>query len=221
MTGTGGPDRRGRHSTTEYGAAGEPESGRYEVRAFEPRAVDALAPGYESPRYEPSRYEPTRFATPVRPATAAAARRADLPRHSLEAAERATSGIRRSGLRDRYAGETGPVGEPLWWGAGDGHAATARPLSARHSGDDRSRPADPTPQHFSDTEHPSAPLPPRPAGVWDRLSPRQDGPVDDETVASSRVPASPHDHGDATDAHALDAHWDDHDHEDRRPRGHR
>ena len=103
------------------------------------------------------------------------------------------------------------MGEPLWWGAGDGHAATARPLAARHSGDDRSRPADPTPQHFSDTEHPSAPLPPRPAGVWDRLSPRQDGPVDDETVASSRVPAAPHDHGDATDAHALDAHWDDHD----------
>ena len=218
MTGTGGPDRRGRHSTTEYGTAGAPESGRYEVRAFTPSAIDAIAPGYESPRYEPSRYEPTRFAAPVRPATAAAARRADLPRHSLEAAERATSGIRRSGLSERYADETGPVAEPAWWGAGDAFGAgSARPLSARHSGDDRSRPADPTPhrssatEHVSDTQHPSAPLPPRPAGVWDRLSPRQDGPVDDETVASSRVPGLPDDHGDATDSHALDAHWDDHD----------
>ena len=121
MTGTGGPERRGRHSTTQYGPAGAPESGRHEVRAFEPREIDAFAPGYESPRYEPSRYEPTRFSTPVRPATAAAARRAELPRHSLEAAERATSGIRRSGLSHRYAEETGPVGEPLWREIGRAH----------------------------------------------------------------------------------------------------
>ncbi len=224
MTGTGGSDRRGRHSPTDYGTAGAPESGAYEVPAFEPRSVDAFAPGHESPRYEPSRYEPTRFATPARPATAAAARRPELPRHSLEAAERATSGIRRSGLIDRYPDATGPVAEPAWWGAGDGsRSGSARPLSARHSSEDRPRPGDPAPRHFSDTEHPSAPLPPRPAGVWERLSPRVDGrPDDDETVASSLVPGTADDHDDATDAHAFDAHpldahaldsgpWEDHD----------
>lgn len=193
MNGTGGPDRRGRHSTTGYGAAGAPDPGPYEVRAAEPRAIDAFAPGYEAPRYEASRYEPARFAAAARPA-----------RHSLEAAERATSGIPRSGLMDRYPDQTGPVAEPAWWGdvpaTATARPPSARPLSARHSGDDRSRPAEPTPPHFSDTEHPSAPLPPRPAGVWDRLSPRQDGPADDvETVASSRVAGPP------------DEHWDDHD----------
>jgi UPF0755 protein len=209
VTGTGGPDRRGRHSSTGYGAAGAPHPDPYGVRAFEPREIDAFAPGHETPRYEPSRYEPSRFAPPApRPATAAAARRVELPRHSLEAAERATTGIRRSGLIDRFPDETGPVAEPTWWGAGEFSAPPGRSLTARHSGDDRAHPAEPTPQHFSDTDHPSAPLPPRPAGVWDRLGPRSDGPTDDaETVASSRVPGSPGDHPadleDATDAHDL------------------
>ena len=120
-----------------------------------------------------------------------AARRAELPRHSIEAAERVTAGFRPSGVLDRYPDETGPLVEPEWWahGCSDG---PGEPLVARHSSDDRSRSIDPTPQRFSDTEHPSAPLPPRPAGVWDRLQPRQDGPPTTTRPSPARwCPAGP------------------------------
>jgi UPF0755 protein len=183
--------------------------------AFDPRSFNAAAPGHDAPRYEPSRYEPARFAVPAPRVQPAHARAAAPPRHSFEAAERATGGLHRSGLLDRYADETGPLVEPEWWshGCGDAPVETMR---ARHSGEDRPRPADPAPVHRPDTEHPSAPLPPRPAGVWDRLQPRHAAPADDaETVASPLLPGPPaSDDADATDAHALDpAAWDDHDHD--------
>ena len=73
-----------------------------------------------------------------------AARRAEVPRHSIEAAERVTAGFRPSGVMDRYADETGPLVEPEWWADGCSDAP-GEPLVARHSGDDRSRSADPTP----------------------------------------------------------------------------
>lgn len=75
---------------------------------------------------------------------------------------------------------TGPLPEPEWrsYGSTD-HPDHPR---ARHaSGDDESeRPAD-----EPGGRHPSAPLPPLPAGVWDRLRPRTDDPAgdDDATVA--------------------------------------
>ena len=51
--------------------------------------------------------------------------------------------------------------------------------------------------------------------MWDRLTPRQDGPVDDDaTIASPLCPAGPASGtSDVTDAHEPDpAAWDDHDH---------
>jgi UPF0755 protein len=166
---TGGPDRRGRHSSADDGAAGA-----FGSRPFDPRAYEAGAPGHEAPRYEPSRYEPSRFAVPPR-IERPAPRRAELPRHSFEGAEHPTGAFQRSRVLDRYPDETGPLVEPMM---------------ARHSGDDR-----PAPQHFSDTEHPSAPLPPRPAGVWDKLQARQHGSTDDSaTVASPLFPGDAPEH---------------------------
>lgn len=220
MSATGGPDRRGRHSSADDGAAGAFHPRAYEAMAFDPRSFEAgarrdMAPGHEAPRYEPSRYEPNRFAVPQPRIQPVSTSRADLPRHSFEAAERPTGGLRPSRVLDRFPDETGPLVEPEWWAHGCSDAPAGQ-LSARHGRDDR--PADQPPQHFSDTEHPSAPLPPRPAGVWDRLHPRQDVPADDETIASPLLPG-PHagrhaeDSDDVTDAHDLDpAMWDDHDH---------
>ncbi|TFV66813.1 UNVERIFIED_ORG: endolytic transglycosylase MltG [Bacillus sp. AZ43] len=128
-------------------------------------------------------------------------------------------------ILDRSADQTGPLVEPEWWSYGSSDHPD-HPLSARHGspdgGDDLPR------------THPSAPLPPLPTGVWDRLHPREDTPGDDaQTVAQPLVPgagpldtgrhsgqtAAPvsgsgsDDHDDLTDAHARvpeDGHdWDD------------
>jgi uncharacterized YceG family protein len=95
-----------------------------------------------------------------------------------DAADRETGGFRRvSGTLE----ETGPIVEPDWWAYGSSDHPD-HPMSAR--------PSDDAPQH------PSAPLPPLPTGVWDRLHPRQGDPADDaETVAQPLVP------GPALDSH--------------------
>jgi UPF0755 protein len=198
---TGGPERRGRHSSAGDGAAGA-----FGPSSFDTRSFEAAAPGHEAPRYEPSRYEPSRFAVPPR-VERPARHRTELPRHSFEAAERSTGAFPRSGVMDRFPDETGPLVEPEWWAHNAGDTGYP-PIQARHSGEDRS-----APEHVSDTEHPSAPLPPRPAGVWEKLHARQDGAPDDSaTVASPLFPGSPADRDeDLSDAHDLEpAVWQDH-----------
>ncbi|RBY85681.1 endolytic transglycosylase MltG [Blastococcus sp. TF02A-30] len=84
-----------------------------------------------------------------------------------------------SGLVDHRYDQTGPLAEPAWWSYGSSdHPDYPR---ARHGADEE--PAGTG--HLPDTQHPSAPLPPlppRPAGVWDRLHARP-GEDDDATVA--------------------------------------
>ncbi|MGY1723744.1 endolytic transglycosylase MltG [Blastococcus sp. SYSU DS0533] len=81
-----------------------------------------------------------------------------------------------AGLVDRSGDETGPMGTPGGWSsAGDA-------LAARHGDDDG-----------SGRQHPSAPLPPLPAGAWHRLRPREDDADDDATVAAPRL-SGPRDH---------------------------
>jgi UPF0755 protein len=139
---------------------------------------------------------------------------------------------------DRFSDETGPLVEPGWWSYGSSDHPD-HPLSARHSGEDRpgswdARPSGDLPGETPrENYHPSAPLPPLPAGVWDRLRPRdtadgarggrRGGDLDDfdedsATVAHPRPAAEPPavasrhsaDH-EATDAHRLDPHgWEDH-----------
>jgi UPF0755 protein len=155
---------RGRHSSRDG------------LPPFEPPTSEIPAPGipaYGVPRYEPGRYDPPSW-------------NSDLPAPPFAGPDPGTGGIRRApGLLDRHADETGPLVEPEWWSYGssdDPHY----PLTARHSDD---RPDDAGwDTGYTDTEapaqqHPSAPLPPRPPGVWDRLRPREDDHDDDETVA--------------------------------------
>ena len=138
-----------------------------------------------------------------------------LPRHPFglpfAGSDRATGGIRRvSGLLDRFP-ETGPVSEPVW----SPHRSSDGPIypSARHGGDDRPASGG---WESGPGEHPSAPLPPRPPGVWDRLRPREDEHGDAETVAHPAVSASGHlGPRDEPDEHAgqyrAAAHGDDQD----------
>lgn len=91
---------------------------------------------------------------------------------------------------------TGPLPEPEWWSYGSiDHPDHPR---ARHAGgdDEPARPAD-----GPGTQHPSAPLPPLPSGVWDRLQPRTDGPADDDATVAHRYDP-------AVDRDALAPHHD-------------
>ena len=135
--------------------------------------------------------------------------------------DRSTGGSRRvSRLLDRYPAETGPIVEPDWWSYGSSDDPSYPPR-ARH-GDDR--PYGAGAWGTGPGEHPSAPLPPRPAGVWDRLRPRDEVLDDDsQTVAHPALPAyvgsGPRDNGADgpidrdeadTDAHAIDPRaWED------------
>ncbi|SEL41012.1 UPF0755 protein [Blastococcus sp. DSM 46786] len=83
-----------------------------------------------------------------------------------------------AGLVDRSGDETGPMGAPGGWSSADS------PLTSRHGDRD---------DHGFDRQHPSAPLPPLPAGAWDRLRPREDAVDDDATVAAPRLSAGPDD----------------------------
>lgn len=216
MTDGGVP--RGRHSSHDGGLPG------FGVPTSQIPA--SRIPGYGVPRYEPGRYDPPSW-------------NSDLPAPPFVGPDRATGGIRRvSGLLDRDAGETGPVVEPEWWSYGssdDPHY----PLQARHGGDDRTGDGGWNTSYSDDGEgaaqrHPSAPLPPRPAGVWDRLRPREDDDYDDdETVAQPTLGGAPLDRSarggqtfgpvgvhrsdddDSTDAHPVDPdaadprHWEE------------
>jgi UPF0755 protein len=179
-------------------------------------------PGYGVPRYEPARYDPPSWSS-------------DLPAPPFAGPDGATGGIRRtSGLLDRSYDETGPLVEPEWWAYGssdDPHY----PAAARHGGPDRPGvpEADADDDYaggYGDYEeyddgpaqgHPSAPLPPRPAGVWDRLRPRDEPSDDAQTVAHPTLGSSPVDSpprrgqtsgsvgghradDDSTDAHPVD-----------------
>lgn len=121
--------------------------------------------GFGVPRYEPSRYEVPPYVT-----------------GGFAPVGRETSGAPRPAPRvlDRYDDATGPLVEPDWWSYGSSDHPD-HPLSARHGGEDLP------------SSHPSAPLPPRPQGVWDKLHSRQDvaDGDDDRTVAQPLLPGAP------------------------------
>jgi uncharacterized YceG family protein len=197
---SGGP-RRGRHSSPDG--------------AFRPGfgMSNPDIPGYGVPRYEPARYEPPSWG-------------ADLPPHPLTPPERrseqATGGHRRvSGVLDRHPEETGPVVEPDWWAYGSSDDPR-HSLAARHGRGDRPDLAGwDAGDDGAAQQHPSAPLPPRPPGVWDRLHPRQDVPAEEaQTVAQPLVAGSPLDkaaRGDHTPGPVGGSHSDDDDSTDAHP----
>ena len=100
-----------------------------------------------------------------------------------------------SGLLDRDYDETGPLVEPEWWAYGssdDPRPPAARPAQRRrrprrHAGSDGTAT---TVRRAA--AHPSAPLPPRPAGRVGPAAPPRGRPVDDaETVAQPAVGGAP------------------------------
>lgn len=106
--------------------------------------------------------------------------------------------------------ETGPVTEPEWWS----YPTTdhrQHPLTARHGSEGpsgRGWGSDSDDERAS--RHPSAPLPPMPSGVWDRLPSRRGVPRDDAaTVAQPILPAAPRAGDEREPAEArTDDEWD-------------
>jgi UPF0755 protein len=129
--------------------------------------------GFGVPRYEPSRYEVPPYVTGgSRPVGREPGPAGQTPR-----------------VLDRYDDVTGRLTEPDWWS----DDSSDRPQGARRSGAGRNHPggwgdgADDLPP-----SHPSAPLPPRPQGAWEKLRPRQDTAGDDaQTVAAPLLPGGP------------------------------
>jgi uncharacterized YceG family protein len=118
------------------------------------------------------------------------------------------------GLLARQDDRTGPLPEPAWWSYG----STDHPdhPSARHAGGDGDpgRPENDRPR--PDTQHPSAPLPPMPSGVWDRLQPRTTGPVDDDATVAHPIGSGPDAFADHDGGYDHDDHGhDDHGHDDQ------
>ena len=111
--------------------------------------------------------------------------------------------------------------EPEWWSyATSDHPQ--HPLTARHSNEPPGRAGwgSGSDDDLAGSRHPSAPLPPMPSGVWDRLQSRHAAPDDSATVAQPAVPGGPPagDQWDAagdppdddTEAHAADPRaWED------------
>jgi UPF0755 protein len=156
-------------------------------------------PGFEAPRYEPARYDPRNFGLP--------------PTRVHGTGAPVAGGSRRSGLLDRSADATGPVVEPEWWTHGCSDAPETAPrLAARHGEDRHTGSSGPG---TGPAQHPSAPLPPMPAGAWGRLAARSGADGDDDaTVAQPAVaggPPSPEAGADdRTDAHEpAPAAWDE------------
>jgi uncharacterized YceG family protein len=161
VTDVGGP-RHGRHASPE----GPFPSGS------DPYRVEGL--GFGTPRYEPSRYEVPPYVT------------GGLPHVGPTAGTRASRPAPR--VLDRADDQTGPLVEPAWWSFGSGDHPDHL-LSAGHSADRGQGPTGGGDDEWPQT-HPSAPLPPRPPGVWERLEPRQDAGDDAPTVAQPRLPGA-------------------------------
>jgi uncharacterized YceG family protein len=154
----GGPRQRGRHSSSDDGSAGVPDphwAPRREFGPATPYGIPSQAGGHPTDGFRVPAYLPS-------------------------PAGRGTGGFRPvSGVLDRFGERTGPVAEPEWWSYGSTDHPS-HPLSARHRGIDDPGPGawdtDPGRQQPGNTPreqyHPSAPLPPLPSGVWDRLRPR-------------------------------------------------
>jgi uncharacterized YceG family protein len=174
MTEFGGPPG-GRHSS------GFPESSLPAGQNVRGNSSGPRGPGFAAPRYEPARYEPPSWTT-------------ETAGRPFDAVARTTGSLgHASGLLDRHPDETGPLVEPEWWAyATSDHPG--HPMTARHSGEEPSRGGDwgSAPHDDQESRHPSAPLPPMPSGVWDRLHSRRGAPLDDaETVAQPLVPPAP------------------------------
>jgi UPF0755 protein len=184
VTEPGGPGRRGRHSSADDGAAGLPT-------AHWSLGSDAPPGGaFDRSGFATGGFPPVDRGAPL---------------------GRPTGGYRPvSGLLDRFPDATGPVAEPAWWSYGSSDHPD-HPLSARHSGEDRGwdRGGDgaPTGDPSQGNVHPSAPLPPMPPGVWDRLHPRGDDEA--ATVAHRRVPGRPAGHAAPEDPHEYDEAYDE------------
>ena len=190
MTDPGGP--RGSRRSPGYPESPFPagDDVRGDFRTDFPGPRD---PGFAAPRYEPARYEPPSWTS-------------EAGGRSFDAVTRSSGPGHASGLLDRRPDETGPMVEPEWWSYGTSDHPR-HPLTARHSGEQ-------PPGHGWEPEsddgasrHPSAPLPPMPSGVWDRLHSRRGDPVDDsETVAQPFVPPASRDDDewDAPDSRAAD-----------------
>ena len=163
--------------------AGSPRGSRDALPPFGVPTAEIPAPGipgYGVPRYEPGRYDPPSWT-------------GERAVPGVTGPDGATAGIRRTPrLLDRQYDQTGPVVEPEWWGYGSTEDPQ-HPAFARHGGGGQQN-APGWDEYDDDAEvdaaqrHPSAPLPPRPVGVWDRLHPRYDASTaDDETVAHPTV----------------------------------
>ncbi|SNR77911.1 endolytic transglycosylase MltG [Blastococcus mobilis] len=172
--------------------------------------------GFGAPRYEPARYEVPPYVTGGFQA--------------LGGEAGTPAGRRNPTVLDRSDDPTGPLVEPDRWSYGPADDHPDHSPSARSSGGGTGSTGGWSDEELP-TSHPSAPLPPRPAGVWDRLQPRRD-PDDDQTVAQPRLPAPPDTGGqagpasgavggpppaddDATGPHSLDPDEGQDDWEDR------
>ena len=176
MSEPGGPRQRGRHSSADDGSAGFPLGGWSPV----PAPSNRYGVPEQGGRFTADDAPPRGYAT-------GGFRVGDQPAGAFEATTRTpgtvasgrgwtTGGVSR--VLDRFPEQTGPVTEPAWWAYGSSDHPD-HPLGARHS-EDRPRPEPRDPRPSGDLPggipreqyHPSAPLPPLPSGVWDRLRPR-------------------------------------------------
>lgn len=123
--------------------------------------------GFGVPRYEPARYEVPPYVTDgMRPVGGS--------RHAPR-------------VLDRHEDRTGPLAEPDWWSADSrDHSPSGRHTGGRTDPDGWGSDGAGMPRN-----HPSAPLPPRPQGVWDKLHRRQDTPEDDAQTVARPLPPGP------------------------------
>jgi len=237
VTEPGGPRQRGRHSSADDGAAGVPGAHWTPIRdhGFDARPTNAYGVPAQSGRYPTDRTHTGGYATGGY--ATGGFRAGDHPAAGFEASSRmpvasrsgsATGGFAGvPGVLDRFPDQTGPVTEPAWWAYGSSDHPDY-PLSARHSGEDRPGPGSWDPRSSGDLPgdtpreqyHPSAPLPPMPSGVWDRLRPRDDFDGHDDATLAHRPGGRAADDGsdveddagrfreddDRTDAHHIDPH---------------
>ena len=209
MTDPGAPRPRGRHAAPAMDAGSVPSpwttsrpqsrSGTHGPtgrRASDSHGADARAWDAEDWSAGSRNWDDDTAAwRPVRPAR----RRPDPLTGASTTGMRRVSGVRVSGLVDRVPGDDEDVRDPQWrhrGGSSDGPEPHT-PADHRSSWGAAGGDADDRPQH------PSAPLPPRPPGTWERLARRAELSDDDDTAASplGLPPARPVDDEDVTEAH--------------------